>query len=353
MAQALRYFGWEGYGDGAFASSFRRHTGLEIEHDYHLSDDVACRTALAHPRAWDIININSPFVRDVLHPAGAVPVLPQKYVDAVQGSDGALSRFETPARTFGGELIGIPQRGGPFNFVINQNRISVSDAREAGFGFALDRHFYRRFGVLSYEDFNVMHFALASGLNPFEPMSDATMVTFAEACRTIWNSARVVSADHNFLNRLLIDGDIDFYLSGGVYTASPARLAGHHEIKAITPSRGPASGRGGIAFVEINALNARSSTDVGETFLDFILSDVGAVEASMAAGACNPVFQMSRKGVFDCFKREQLHAMQWDDFEEDMSRCADYAIVPSYRELVDVLRRELNIENEKRFGRET
>lgn len=138
----------------------------------------------------------------------------QKYVDAVQGSDGALSRFATPARTFGGELIGIPQRGGPFNFVINQNRISVSDARDAGFGIALDRHFYRRFGVLSYEDFNVMHFALASGLNPFEPISDATMLTFAEACRTIWNSARVVSVDHNFLNRLLIDGDIDFYLSG-------------------------------------------------------------------------------------------------------------------------------------------
>lgn len=109
----------------------------------------------------------------------------------------------------------------------------------------------------------------------------------------------------------------------------------------------------GIAFVEINALNARASSGGGETFLDFILSDVGAVEASMAAGACNPVFQMSRKGVFDCFKREQLHAMQWDDFEEDMSRCADYAIVPSYRELVDVLRRELNIENEKRLGRET
>jgi spermidine/putrescine transport system substrate-binding protein len=136
----------------------------------------------------------------------------------------------------------------------------------------------------------------------------------------------------------LINGDIDFYISGGAYTASAARLAGCIEVTAVTPEYGPIDGKGGVAFVEINALIASRylERDAGQTFLEFIESDDGALAASLAAGACNPVAQMHRSSVFE--RRDQLLAMQWDDFEHDMLSCADYAIVPDYEKLLKILR---------------
>ena len=108
----------------------------------------------------------------------------------------------------------------------------------------------------------------------------------------------------------------------------------------MTPNRGPISGKGGVAFVEINAIleHAHVAEHAANAFLDYILSDDGAVAACLAAGACNPVAQMHRPAVFNRFTSDQLTAMQWDDFEEDMSRCADYALIPDYDKLLAIIR---------------
>lgn len=336
----LRYLGWDGYTDGSFAAALRRATGIEIEGKLHLSDDLACRMTQATPDGWDIININTPFVRNVLHPAGVIQTLPDKFAVEVKSLSGMFARFIAPATSPTGETIGIPQRCGPFNLVINQKRFSVDFARERGFGLALDPDFRKRFGILSYEDFNVMHIAIAADLNPFGSFDEAAASTFAQAVRTIFGSARIISTDHNLLNRALVDGDIDFYISGGIYTASPARLEGRLEVRAVTPDNGPIEGKGGVAFVEINSLlkHNKNSLEAGEAYLDYLGSDTGAVEASLAANACNPVVQMRRKSVLNHFNRQQLRAMQWDDFEEDMSRCAEYSIIPDYEWLSAILR---------------
>jgi spermidine/putrescine transport system substrate-binding protein len=334
----LRYLGWEGYADGSFSSSLRAATGLSILGENHLSDDFACRKLTAEPSSWDIININTPFVRDVLHPRGLIRPLPE---DLSLQSAGPFQRFAGAAKGFDGDFIGIPQRCGPFNLVINRDRLSPSIAREHGFGLALNPDFHGRFGILSYEDFNVMHVAIAAGLNPFDVFDEAAISTFSDAAGIIFRSAQMITADHNVLNTSLVDGDIDFYISGGTYTASPARLAARLEICAITPERGPIDGKGGVAFVEINALVNHDSTPIepGMSFLNFIAGDDGAIAASLAVGACNPVVQMHAARVRDRFSRDQLIAMQWDDFEEDLSRCADYAIMPDYERLREILRR--------------
>lgn len=336
----LRYLGWEGYADHHFASALLSDTGLEIEGTNHLSDDAACRMVLATPDAWDIININTPFIRDVLHPAGVIRALPDKYVSDVRSATVPFARFIPAATGADGKLVGIPQRCGPFNLVINQKRLSADFAREQGFSLALDRRFDNRFGILSYADFNVMHVAIAAGLNPFCTFDEAAASKFAQAAQAIFRAARIISTDHELLNRALIRGDIDFYISGGIYTASPARLAGCLDIRAITPNRGPIAGKGGVAFVEINALLLRGeqSLKAQEAFLDFIASDTGAIAASLAGNACNPVVQMYRGSLLECFSSQQLNAMQWDDFEEDMSRCADYEIMPDYHRLLGILR---------------
>ncbi len=346
----LRWLGWEGYADGALASALHEATGLSVRGENHLSDDLACRKVLDDPGAWDVININTPFVRDALHPRGAIRVLPERFTDEVNHLAGPFRRFKSAATGPAGETLGVPQRCGPFNLVINQDKLSPAVAREQGFRLALDPAFHRRFGILYYEDFNIMHVAIAAGLDPFQSFDAAAFSSFAETARTIYGSAPTISVDHNLLNRALVDGEIDFYISGGVYTASPARLAGRLEVRAITPDKGPIGGKGGVAFVEVNALvnQPHLQLEAGEAFLDFIASDEGAVAASLAADACNPIAQMHRASAFSSFTREQLAAMQWDDFEEDMSRCADYEIIPDYPELAKIVRRLTSARNDER-----
>lgn len=335
----LRYFGWEGYGDGDFARALQRDTGLIVQGENHLSDDAACRRILADPNASDVININTPFVRDVLHPRGTIAPLPAKFAAGLNQLSGVFERFKAAAQSPSGEILGIPQRCGPFNLVINEDSLSIAVAKTEGFALALNPDFRRRFGILAYEDFNVMHVAIAAGLDPFENFAPREVAAFADAARSIFGSARIITADHNRLNQALVDGDIDFYLSGGVYTASPARLDGRLEVRAVTPEKGPISGKGGVAFVEINAVlkNSQHGLQAGRTFLGYLTSATGAVAASLSAGACNPVVQMSEASVFNAFRRDHLDAMQWDDFEEDMSRCADYAIVPDYAKLLQIM----------------
>jgi spermidine/putrescine transport system substrate-binding protein len=337
---SLRCLGWEGYAAGDLPSAFLRASGVSITGEDHLSDDAASRRILAERGSWDIININTPFVRDVLHAAGAVRPLNSRFSERVSNLRPPFGRFEAAVRDRENQLIGLPQRCGPFNLVVNQNGVSVATARDEGFRLAMEPSLKGRFGILAYEDFNVMHIAIAAGLNPFVPMDDEATSAFRRAAGTILQAARLITGDHLRMNAALVSREIDFYISGGTYTVSPARLAGHLDVRAVTPRSGPIEGKGGVAFVEVNAhlKDGRASLAVVETFLGFLLSDQGAKAASLAAGACNPVVQMGDPAVRDLFTRSQLKAMQWDDLEEDLSYCADYAVIPDYAKLLEIVR---------------
>ena len=52
-----------------------------VSGENHLSDDTASRKVLDERGRWDIININTPFVRDVLYPAGAIRALSPRFAD--------------------------------------------------------------------------------------------------------------------------------------------------------------------------------------------------------------------------------------------------------------------------------
>jgi spermidine/putrescine transport system substrate-binding protein len=336
----LRCLCWEGYADGSLPSAFQRATGFSVSGENHLSDDAASRKVLDERGRWDIININTPFVRDVLYPSGAIRLLAPRFADRLNNLMAPFSRFKAAALDSDNHLIGLPQRFGPFNLVINTKRLSASVARNEGFRLALDPGLKGRFGILDYEDFNVMHIAIAAGVDPFVRLDEAAIAAFSETTATVLKSARLITGDHHRMNSALVGGEIDFYISGGTYTASPARLAGRLEVRAVTPTSGPIDGKGAVAFVEVNALLSDGAAPIaaGEAFLDFISSPQGVKSASLAAGACNPVVQMSDAAIYNLFAREQLNAMQWVDLEENLSYCADYAMIPDYSKLLAIVR---------------
>ena len=136
-----------------------------------------------------------------------------------------------------------------------------------------------------------------------------------------------------------MDGTIDFYVSGGIYTASPARLAGHLEVRAVTPRSGPIGGRGGIVFTEITSvLESAPRTGEAEDFLEYLLEPETAFRAALAERTANPVAQMGMPEVFNRFTARDLEAIQWDGLEEDIARCADYDLMPDHAALLPLLR---------------
>jgi len=339
-ATPLRMLCWEGYDQGAFVAEFSDRARVDFHAETLLSDAAAAERLCAGELAdWDLLNINHAWVRDYLHPRGLIKPLEREsfahYRDSIHPVFTQLLPWSYDAT---GDLIGIGQRFGPFNLVVNTAAISRDSARDQGFDLANDPRNHGRFGILNYPDFNLFHFCIGAGLNPFVELGVADLARFEATAQSWYRAAARVDNDHHALNRALLAREIDFYISGGVYTASPARLAGHHNIEAITPLRGPIDGHGGIVFSEINcALGHPQASPLAESFLLYLLEPRRAIEIAFVDGTCNPVAQMGDPEVFDAFSTAQLAAIQWDSLEADLARCAHYRIAPQYRQLLDIL----------------
>ncbi|MEM7281556.1 MAG: hypothetical protein AAF438_08000, partial [Pseudomonadota bacterium] len=237
---------------------------------------------------WDVLNINNAYVRDFLLPAGCIQNLQNEALHQhVETLPNFAQRFVDWTQV-NGNYFGVLQRFGPFNLVVNTNAIDLNSARDQGFALADDSAFHGRYAILLYEDFNLFHVCMASGVNPFLPLSSEELALVGAKIQQWIKHAACLSVDHHELNKKLVEGEIDFYLSGGIYTASPARRAGHKEIVAVTPVRGPIGGRGGIAFAEVSSILARSENPlIAEKMLEHILSSEIAVRIAQNCNTSN------------------------------------------------------------------
>jgi len=231
-----------------------------------------------------------------------------------------------------GNIIAICQRFGTFNLVVNTNRIDQTSAEDQGFNLANDRT--QRFGILSYDDFNVFHICIGAGLNPFTHLNTHALELFSTTANDWFERAVLVTDDHIQMNRSLVAGDIDFYISGGVFTVSEARLAGHQQLRAITPAHGCIDGRGGIVFTEVTSVLEHPQTSPHAfDFLEYITQPDIAKRIATTGSTLNPVAQMGDRKVFERFTADELTAIQWETLSADIERCAMYRIPPNHVEL--------------------
>jgi spermidine/putrescine transport system substrate-binding protein len=338
---SLRILGWEGTDDPSLIAPFNDKSGIAVELDAHISDFDAAERVLTGAGAWDLVNINSPFVRDVLSSAGLIEQLTSERLRAAAAMPmpPVFQELNRWGLSCAGAPIGVCQRFGPFNLVINTEAISVDAGEDQGFALARELRFAGRYGILDYDDFNVIHIAMAAGLDPFLRMGEPQVEAFRRTAEAWYSRAAMVTSDHHALNRALVRRDIDFQLGGGVYTCSSARLAGYAQVRSVTPRSGPVEGRGGISFVEVNALLATSQKMAeAASFLEYLVQPGTALRACLAGGSVNPVLQMLEPSVLAQFSAAHLDAMQWETLEDDLSRCAQYRVVPDYKRLRSVLR---------------
>lgn len=317
------------------AGPFTARTGIAVAGETIATDSTGlARFLAAGPPpgdGFDIVNLNNPFARDILDPAGAIRPLDasrfgperQRWLPAHR------ELFECSTRADGSAVLGICQRFGPFNLVINASAVSPAAARAEAFNLADDSAMRGRYGIMEMADFNVFHIAIAAGLDPFANLDNAALDRFALKARAWFDGAGMVSDDHTCLNRALAAGDIDVYFSGGSYTASPARLAGRREIMAITPDTGPMGGKGGIAFAEVTSVAAWARDPAAaEDYLAYLMEPDSAHRAAFIGAVGTPVAQMGDAEVFARFAAAELDALQWDDLEADLARCVPYRLAP-------------------------
>ncbi|GAB4356088.1 MAG: PotD/PotF family extracellular solute-binding protein [Oricola sp.] len=336
---------WEGYNSDQVLGPFRKaNPSATVRAESGTSDpDMINKLRAGETSVWDLINVNQPWARDQLYPEKLIkPLNKERFMPYFEKM---LPDFSTPpyplAFADDGNLIGMPQRYGPFSFVVNTDVISREMAEDQGWNLFLDPAMKGRFGVLTYDNWNIIHMCLTAGLNPFAPVEGDDADKFRETAKTIFGGSKLLTDDLVAMNTALINGEIDAYFTGGTYTASPARYDGATNVRGITPKSGPVDGKGGCVWIELtSAVNNPDPSDLAEDFLEFVQAPEIAKAVAFTEGTYNPVAQMGNPEVMAKFDSEELDAIQMDSLEEEMARSLDYSVVASYDSLIDIYTQE-------------
>lgn len=338
-ADRMNILCWEGYNSDQVLGPFRSaNPDATVRAESGTSDpDMINKLRAGETSVWDLINVNQPWARDQLYPEGLIkPLNKDRFMPYFEKM---LPEFANYSLSFAedGELIGMPQRYGPFSFVVNTDKISREMAEDQGWNLFLDPAMKDRYGVLTYDNWNVIHMCLTAGLNPFAPVEGEDIGKFTETANAIFGGAKLLTDDLVAMNTALINGEIDAYFTGGTYTASPARYDGATNVRGITPKSGPVDGKGGVVWVELTSMvNNPDPSSLAEDFLEFVQDPEISKAVAFTEGTYNPVTQMGDPAVMGKFDEEELDAIQMDSLADEMARSLDYQVVASYDTLIDI-----------------
>jgi spermidine/putrescine transport system substrate-binding protein len=297
------------------------------------------RLRAGETNVWDLINVNNPWARKVMHPEGLIKPLDRARFEPY--FEKMLPAFKPPYKWAisddGNDLLGMCQRFGPYSYVVNTDKISREASEDQGWDLWNDPANAGKYGILESDDWNVFNICLIAGFDPFVEHSDDQVAKFGETAERVFKGAKLVG-DIATMNQALVSGEIDFHMTGGTYSASPARADGATNIRGITPKKGPMNGLGGVSWIEVTSVvNNPQLSPLATEFLAYVQDPAVAHTVAFAEGTFNPVAQMANPDCFSLFTPEELDAIQWDSLEEEMARSVEYDIVPDYDKLLDIM----------------
>lgn len=340
-SKELNILCWEGYNSAQVLDPFRQSTGATVKAESLTNDPTMInRLRAGEINVWDLINVNNPWARKIMWPEKLIKPLDRAKMEP--HFEKMLPAFKPPYQwaldDSGKELIGMAQRFGPYSYVVNTDKISRASAEDQGWDLWNDDANAGKYGVQESDDWNVFDLCCIAGFDPFKEHTDEEVARYTATAKKVFKNAKVVG-DLATMNQLLVSGDIDFYLTGGTYSCSPARADGALNIRAITPNKGPlAGGKGGISWIEITSVvNNPDVSPLAEPFLEYVQDAEMSHTVAFAEGTFNPVTQMGNPDCFKLFTKEELDIIQWDSLEEEMARSVEYDIVPDYAKLLDIM----------------
>ena len=332
---------WEGYNSAQVLDPFRQSKGATVKAESLTNDPTMInRLRAGETKVWDLINVNNPWARKIMLPEGLIKPLDRAAFEPYFSK--MLPSFKAPYKWAmdekGEQLIGMCQRFGPYSYVVNTDKISRAAAEDQGWSLFSDPANSKKYGILESDDWNVFNICCIAGFDPFNVHSDDEIEKFTETAQQVFKNAKLVG-DIATMNQALVSGEIDLHMTGGTYSASPARADGAKNIRAVTPKSGPMEGgKGGISWIEVTStVNNPEMSPLATEFLHYVQDPKTAHVVAFAEGTFNPVAQMGNKECFDLFTADELDAIQWDSLEEEMARSVEYDIVPDYDKLLDIM----------------
>lgn len=331
---------WEGYNSAQVLDPFRSSQSATVKAESLTNDPTMIdKLRAGETNVWDLINVNNPWARKIMYPEGLIKPLDRARFEPY--FEKMLPAFKPPYRWAmsddGNELLGMCQRFGPYSFVVNTDKISRATAEEQGWDLWNDPANAGKYGVLESDDWNVFVICLIAGFNPFVEHTEEQVASFGEAATRVFKGAKLVG-DIATMNQALVSGEIDFHLTGGTYSASPARADGHANIRGITPRKGPIDGKGGVSWIEVTStVNNPQLSPLATEFLAYVQDPEVAHTVAFAEGTFNPVTQMANPDCYKLFTAEELDAIQWDSLEEEMALSYEYDIPPDYYKLHEIM----------------
>ncbi|MES1151065.1 MAG: PotD/PotF family extracellular solute-binding protein, partial [Dongia sp.] len=327
-AKELNILCWEGYNSAQVLDPFRTMKSAEVKAESLTNDPTMInRLRAGETKVWDLINVNNPWARKIMFPEKLIKPLDRAKMEPY--FEKMLPMFKPPYKwamdDSGAELIGMCQRFGPYSFVVNTDKISRASAEDQGWDLWNDPKNDKKYGVLESDDWNVFNICCIAGFDPFKEHTDDQVAKFTETAKRVFKGAKVVG-DIATMNQSFISGEIDFHMTGGTYSASPARHDGATNIRGITPKKGPMEGgKGGISWIEVTStVNNPDLSPLAVEFLQYVQDPKVAHTVAFAEGTFNPVAQMANPDCFSLFSKEELDAIQWDSLDEEMARSIEY-----------------------------
>ena len=332
---------WEGYNSAQVLDPFREMKGATVKAELLTNDPTMInRLRAGEINVWDLINVNNPWARKIMYPEGLIKPLDRAAMEPY--FEKMLPMFAPPYHWAmsddGKELLGMCQRFGPYSFVVNTDKVSRATAEDQGWDLWNDPANDGKYGILELDDWNVFDICLISGFDPFREHTEDEVAKFGETAKRVFKGAKLVG-DIATMNQAFVAGEIDFHLTGGTYSASPARADGFKNIRGITPKKGPmAGGKGGVSWIEVTStVNNPEELPLAVEFLKYVQDPKVAHVVAFAEGTFNPVAQMANPECLSLFTPDELDAIQWDSLDEEMAASIEYDIVPDYDKLLDIM----------------
>ena len=328
---------WEGYNSDNVLNPFRKlHKGIELKAESGTDDpSMINKLRAGELKVWDLINLNQCWARNQMYAEKLIkPIEMERFMPYLEKMMPMFYNKEMGINPFalspdGKELIGMMQRFGPMNLVVNTKKISKKLAEDEGLPMFLDPKMKGKFGLLAWDNWNVLHICVAAGFTPYKIHTPEEIEAFKKTAQTLFTNAKMISSDPAQLNQALINGEINAIFSGGVYTCSVARAEGYNEVLHISPLKGPMNGKGSIQWFEVTSVvNNPNVSPLAEKFLEYVQRPEICHTVAMAEASHNPVSQMSQPEVFAKFSKDELNCFQYDTLEEEMARSADYETIP-------------------------
>ncbi len=210
----LNLLTWDAYADPRLNELWQAQTQDTLKPEIHISDPQSVnRLRAGETKNFDFLNVNDPWARPYLWPEKLIVDLPRERFEPLfmQMKDKFKPPFKRCYSEDGQHLLGVVQRFETFDFAINTDKISVDTAEKEGWSLFSNPDFAQRYGILAYDDWNVIDICMGAGVHPFKDKSEADIAKFTETANLWVKNAKMITTDFVQLNLGLLNGDIDLY----------------------------------------------------------------------------------------------------------------------------------------------